>query len=86
MGGKVAFTHPCMVHQGVSIQNKQGGMKMTLTPAAGPALVEDGGRGGLEVRVGEVQLPPAMRPAEFSGPLSRGKDCRIPYTSKLSND
>ena len=31
-GGEVTFTHPCLFHWWFSIQNKQGGMKMTLPP------------------------------------------------------
>jgi hypothetical protein len=34
MGGKVIFVLPCMCHSWLSIETKQGGMKMTLPPMA----------------------------------------------------
>ena len=37
-GGEVTFMRPCIFHSGFSIRKKQGGMKMTLAPAARPEL------------------------------------------------
>ena len=34
MGGKVIFMRPCIFRERFSIQNKQGGIKMTVPPTA----------------------------------------------------
>jgi hypothetical protein len=57
MGGKVIFKRPCVFHEGLSIQNKQGGMKMTLLPMATHVYGERRHHGAVSPRTSAVDTP-----------------------------